>query len=254
MANYMGIALDRSGCKADETEFLKSIYFLNSGLSFTYYAGGAIIAKLGSEMPEDNNMETYQGLRLTDRWYSVRLVDYATRSTPKTLIPFGNITVGYGAEGAVAETNMPVLITDWAEQGGGDYWLQMGLTEFANFGKYTVRVSSNPVGLFADRSFIVDVESVVDYDLGLHLGAGVGGRNIGNILGALAQSKFERRLDVKAVAPVPAQGIDALMVARGCIEYQRVIVSYTFNWAAPDYTFDLLYYYDASRSVYMISI
>jgi hypothetical protein len=90
--------------------------------------------------------------------------------------------------------------------------------------------------------------------MGLHLGAAVGRRNLGGLLSSLAQSQFERRVNVFAVAPVPAQGIDALMVARGCIEYQRVIVSYTFNWAAPDYTFDLLYYYDASRSVYMISI
>jgi len=96
--------------------------------------------------------------------------------------------------------------------------------------------------------------SVHDADMGLHLGAAVGRRNLGGLLSSLAQSQFERRVNVFAVAPVPAQGIDALMVARGCIEYQRVIVSYTFNWAAPDYTFDLLYYYDASRSVYMISI
>ena len=68
------------------------------------------------------------------------------------------------------------------------------------------------------------------------------------------QSKFYRRLFIQAVAPVVAQGIDAIMVAKGCIEYERVLVSYTYNWALPDDTYDLLYYYDANRRVYMISI
>ena len=88
---------------------------------------------------------------------------------------------------------------------------------------------------------------ILDSDLALHLGAGVGFRNIGNILGQLAQSEFEQCTNVFAIAPVAAQGIDAFMVAKGCIQYQRVDMSYTKNWAAPDRTYYLLYHYDAQR-------
>lgn len=249
-ANWTGIIMDRADCHIDETDLIRATRFSPTGLSFPYLAGGAVYSALFGTMPEDNNMETYQGLRLTDRWYSVRLVDFSTRSVPRTSIPFGSVVVGYGFESAVAETNMPVLITDWAEQGGGDYWLQMGLIEFANYGKYTIRVSALSPGNFADRSFVVDVvnpDLVLDADLALHLGGGIGGRTIGNILGALAQSKFEQRTNVFALAPVVAQGIDAIMVARGCIQYQQVDMSFTFNWAVPDDRYYLLYHYDAQR-------
>jgi len=362
-ANWIGIIKDRTACYADETEFLKGIYFVPTGLAFTYYAGGAIPLPLFGTMPEDNNMETYQGLRITDRWYSVRLVDFPTRGAPVTGIAFGNVIVGYGFEGDAAETNMPVLVGDWREQGGGDYWLRMGVAEFANFGKYTVRVSSTPVGIFADRSFVVEVTNtadnvvwdavttghdvvnsfgqmlnsvranvatagapgsitldlaasavnnfyndniifvskglgigqariisaydgvtkiatitpnwavnpgalseyviiptsavslsaaaiingILDADLQLHLGAGVGFRNIGNILGQLAQSEFEYRTNVFAAGAVVAQGITIAMATSGCIQYQQVDMSYTKTWGAPDRTYYLLYHYDVNH-------
>jgi hypothetical protein len=85
--------------------------------------------------------------------------------------------------------------------------------------------------------------SVLDADLQLHLGAGVGFRNIGNILGALAQSEFEQRTNVFSAGAVVAQGI----TAPGWIQYQQVDLSYTKNWAAPDRTYYLLYHYNAQR-------
>ena len=91
------------------------------------------------------------------------------------------------------------------------------------------------------------VNGVLDADLQIHLGVVVGGRNIGNILGQLAQSEFEQRTNIFALAPIVAQGIDAIMVARGCIQYQQVDMSYTKNWAVPDRTYYLLYHYDALR-------
>jgi len=468
-ANWIGIALDRTAVYLDQSEFMYGIALDITGLSFPFYVGGSIIPPSG--MPEDNNMETYQGLRVTDRWYSVRLVDFLTRGTPVTGILFGNVIVGYGFEGDAAETNMPVLVGDWKEQGGGDYWLRMGSAEFANFGKYTIRVSSTPVGIFADRSFVVEVlnpelvldsalashttlgtlgqrlqairtgtaqsgalgtiqldagasaindfykgatilitvglglyqartitgyvggtqqatiepnwvttpnntsefviipsgesllaplaidnawnelttghdvvnsfgqmlnnvrasvatggapgtitldvgasavndfyngniifiskglgigqariisaydgvtkiatispnwivnpgalseyviiptsavslsataiiNGILDADLQLHLGAGVGFRNIGNMLGQLAQSEFELRTNVFAAGAVVAQGITAAMAASGCIQYQRVDMSYTKTWGAPDRTYYLLWHYDANR-------
>lgn len=91
------------------------------------------------------------------------------------------------------------------------------------------------------------VNGILDADLQLHLGAGVGFRNIGNLLGQLAQSEFEFRTNVFALIPVIAQGIDASMVARGCIQYQKVDMSYTKTWGVPDRTYYLLYHYDAQR-------
>jgi hypothetical protein len=379
------------------------------------------------------------------------------------------VTVGYGFEGAAVETNMPVLVGDWREQGGGDYWLQIGVTEFANYGKYTIRVSPLSSANFADRSFVVEVlnpelvldsplathktvgtlgqrlqmlrantaqagglntiqldagasiindfykgatilitaglgvnqsrtitsynggtltatvqpnwganpnvtsefviipsgesilsslaidnvwdeltaghkvidsfgqimgnarantavngnfvsvtldigasavddfyngnfifitggagagqtrvitaydgitqvatvqpdfevttgagsefviiptssmplaaiaAAILDADLQLHLGAGVGFRNIGNILGQLAQSEFELRTNVFATIAVPAQGITASMALKGVIQYQQVDMSYTKAWGAPDRTFYILYHYNAQQ-------
>ena len=357
-ANWIGIIMDRTACYADDSQLIKGSLF-ESILSYPYYAGGAIIPNLFPTMPEDNNMETYQGLRLTDRWYSVRLVDYSTKSTPRTGIAFGMVTVGYGFEGAAVETNMPVLIGDWAEQGEGDYWLRMGVIEFANYGKYTIRVSALSPGNFADRSFVVEVlnpelvldsnlpshtiidslgqrlqsirantalggtpstiqldvgasavndfyngniifissglgvgqariitaydgvtkiatiqpnwitnpgalseyviipssstsvatiaSAILDADLQTHLGIPVGGRNIGNILGQLAQSEFELRTNVFATVAVLAQGITAIMARRGVIQYQQVDMSYTKAWGAPDKTYYILYHYNAQQ-------
>jgi hypothetical protein len=87
----------------------------------------------------------------------------------------------------------------------------------------------------------------VDTDLALHLGAGVGGRNIGNILGQLAQSEFELRTNVFATIAVPAQGITASMARKGVIQYQQVDMSYTKAWGAPDRTFYILYHYNAQQ-------
>jgi hypothetical protein len=91
--------------------------------------------------------------------------------------------------------------------------------------------------------------SVLDADLQLHLGAGVGFRNIGNLLGQLAQSEFENASNVFAVGAVPAQNITLQMAARGCIQYQKIDMSYTKNFAAPDRTYYLLWHYDGQQRV-----
>ena len=91
--------------------------------------------------------------------------------------------------------------------------------------------------------------AILDADLQLHLGLGVGGRNIGNILGQLAQSEFENATSVFAAGPIPAQNITLQMAARGCIQYQKIDVSYTKTWGAPDRTYYLLWHYDAQQRV-----
>lgn len=89
----------------------------------------------------------------------------------------------------------------------------------------------------------------VDTDLALHLGATIGRRNIGAILPQIAQSEFTQRENFFATAPIPAQGIDINMVARGCVQFQRVYVSYTKNFAVPDFTYDDIYYYDTQKRI-----
>ena len=89
--------------------------------------------------------------------------------------------------------------------------------------------------------------NTLDADLQLHLGVPVGGRNVGNILGQLAQSEFELRTNVFATIAVPAQGITASMARKGVIQYQQVDMSYTKAWGAPDRTFYILYHYNAQQ-------
>ena len=162
-ANWLAIALDRTACFADETELLRAISFGPGGLSFPSYAGGGIFAAIFNyTIPEEKSMETYKGVRLTDGWFSVRLVDFATRSVPILGITFAQVLAYYGYEGAAVETNVPIVITDWSEQGGGDYWYKIGLTEFANFGKYTIRIHAVNTISFADRSFVVEVQSIAN--------------------------------------------------------------------------------------------
>jgi hypothetical protein len=196
-------------------------------------------------------MIVFEGTKSLDKWYPVRLVDALNLNTPELAIGFASVTVAYGFEAAAADVPYAVLIGDWREQGGGNYWLSIGAGEFANEGKYTVRVSA--VGC-ADETFYVQVNNltylanaILDADLQLHLGAGVGFRNIGNILGQLAQSEFELRTNVFATIAVPAQGITASMARKRVLQYQQVDMSYTKNWAAPDRTYYILYHYNAQR-------
>ena len=94
--------------------------------------------------------------------------------------------------------------------------------------------------------------AILGADLQLYLGAGVGFRNIGNILGQLAQSEFEQREYIFATVPIPAQNITLQMVNKGCIQYEIVTMSYTKNWAAPDKVFYLLHHYNLQQRVDMI--
>jgi hypothetical protein len=125
-----------------------------------------------------------------------------------------------------------------------------------NTGVYTIYINSAGIASPPPWHDIIEIRlpdslgvvpSILDADLQLHLGAGVGFRNIGNILGQLAQSEFEQRTNVFAAGAVIAQGITAGMAARGCIQYQQVDMSYTKTWGAPDRTYYLLYHYNAQQ-------
>ncbi len=69
------------------------------------------------------------------------------------------------------------------------------------------------------------------------------------MMSQLAQSEFANCILVKAVAAIPAQGITPGMAASGCIQYETIKVSLTRNFVAPDFTYYLLWRYDALGDV-----
>jgi hypothetical protein len=69
------------------------------------------------------------------------------------------------------------------------------------------------------------------------------------MIAELAQSEFADCILVKAVAAIPAQGITIALAASGCIQYEIINVSLTRNFAAPDFTYYLLWRYDALGDV-----
>ena len=77
-----------------------------------------------------------------DRWFPISLVDSLNLNTAETGVVFGAVTCNYGFEGATAQTPYSVTTNDWKEQGGGDYWLRIGASEFTQQGLYRVRISA----------------------------------------------------------------------------------------------------------------
>jgi len=69
------------------------------------------------------------------------------------------------------------------------------------------------------------------------------------VMSQLAQSEFADCILVKAAAAIPAQGITPGMLAAGCIRYETINVSLTRNFVAPDFTYYLLWRYNALGEV-----
>jgi hypothetical protein len=84
----------------------------------------------------------YEGKKNTDKWFPLSLVDSVNLNTAETGIVFGSVTCKYGYEGATSQSGYAVTTNDWKEQGAGDYWLNIGASEFTSEGKYRVRVSA----------------------------------------------------------------------------------------------------------------
>ena len=93
------------------------------------------------------------------------------------------------------------------------------------------------------------VNAFHDEDLALHLGAAIDNRTIGGLLVQLRLSKYADVEMVRAVAAVPAQGITLPMAASGVIQYEIVRLSFTRNFAFPDFTYYDLWRYDANQIV-----
>lgn len=320
---------------------------------FSFYVELAQVyhAYIGKGTPITTNQvanEMYEGKKNTDKWYPVRIMDSVDMAFPRTGVAVGSVTVTYGFESAVAETAYAIVAGDWKEQGNGNYWLNIGASEFTQNGKYTVKVRTYPISndiIFyvevknfmtaesvADVPIIRDgiaqagaagsirldlgasalndfykgdilvltngsgvgqsrkitdyngatqlasiqpdwvivpnntsefviipegdailtqnaVDSVLDADQSLHLGAAIDNRTLGGMLSQSLNAKYEDRTLVKAAFAVPAQGITDPMVASGIIQYEIVKISLTRNFVAPDFTYYNLWRYDANQDV-----
>ena len=93
------------------------------------------------------------------------------------------------------------------------------------------------------------VNAFHDEDTQLHLGPAIDNRTLSGMLAQALGSKYQNRILVKAIAPIVAQGITAGMVAAGCIQYETINISMTRNFAAPDFTYYLLWRYNALSEV-----
>lgn len=96
----------------------------------------------------------FEAKKSTDKWYPVRLVDSLNLHTPETGIAYSSVTCKYGTEGASAESTYTVGSANWKEQGDGNYWLQIGASEFTSEAKYIVKVEATGCD---DYNFVVQV-------------------------------------------------------------------------------------------------
>lgn len=98
-----------------------------------------------------------EGKKDTDKWFPVRLVDATDLVTPETGVAFGDVTVVFGFEAATSESSYTVLTGDWKEQGSGNYWLNIGASEFTSEGKYVVNVVA---AVATEYNFVVEVQDI----------------------------------------------------------------------------------------------
>ena len=77
-----------------------------------------------------------------DFWVPVRLVHSVDLVTGQTGKVVGDLTVTYLYEGTTgAGTAYAPAAANWKEGDNGDYWLQIGASEFANYGRYRLTVA-----------------------------------------------------------------------------------------------------------------
>lgn len=86
---------------------------------------------------------TFEAKLSTDKWFPVRLVDATDGITEEIGIAHGSVTASYGYEADVGGmTAYAVDATNWKETGNGNYWINMGASEFSSSGKYTIRIAA----------------------------------------------------------------------------------------------------------------
>lgn len=104
----------------------------------------------------------FEGKKNADKWIPVRLVDSTDHVTPVTNIVYGDVTCTYGLEGAESGSSYSVATGDWKNQGLGNYWLNIGASEFIAEGKVIVNVAATGCDAFA---FVVEVRDLTIAEL-----------------------------------------------------------------------------------------
>ncbi|HUW55453.1 MAG TPA: hypothetical protein VMZ92_02385, partial [Planctomycetota bacterium] len=82
----------------------------------------------------------------------------------ETGVVVAGLTVTYGLENTTDNTGYSPAAGDWKEKAVGDYWLNMGASEFASEGRYIVNITS-ATSVFAPVSFAVEVRDMTIAEL-----------------------------------------------------------------------------------------
>jgi hypothetical protein len=68
----------------------------------------------------------------------------------------------------------------------------------------------------------------------------------GLIVQMIFQTAYMQRTMVYATIPIVAQGITDILIDAHCYQYMQIDISVTRNFVAPDFTYYILYHYDAN--------
>jgi len=77
-----------------------------------------------------------------DQWFPVLLIASSDSVTPQSATSFSAVDVKYQFEGASSQSTYTPAVDNWAESGQGQYWLQIGASEFSATGLYQLSVSA----------------------------------------------------------------------------------------------------------------
>ena len=101
-----------------------------------------------------SSFRVYLGKLSTDGWYRISIADAVTGLGVAGKV-YSDITVQYAAAGAVGWTAYSVATADFKEIGLGQYWLNIGATEFTNTSHIQYAVNIACASCY-DDNFTVD--------------------------------------------------------------------------------------------------
>ena len=99
-----------------------------------------IVDVTSSTVSDIDSVPTYTAKKATDTWVPVMLMSKTDGNTAVTGVAYGSVDVDYAYASATGLTSYSVASADWKEIGEGMYALRIGAGEFANAGRYFVRV------------------------------------------------------------------------------------------------------------------
>ena len=99
-----------------------------------------IVDVTSSTVSDIDSVPTYTAKKATDTWVPVMLMSKTDGNTAVTGVAYGSVDVDYAYASSTGLTAYSVASADWKEIGEGMYALRIGAGEFANAGRYFVRV------------------------------------------------------------------------------------------------------------------